>query len=134
MGKGSSSSETNQSSSTTDARVGADNGAVVIQEGASQNISFSPEVAQLAGGIVENITDFSRGVVSTAGEVLQKSIETQEAQTNALLNFGKTALAASPATPQAASAGIISNQNLSALSTPLILLAAGVMLYFVFKK
>lgn len=135
MGKGSSSSETSQSTSTTttDERVGADNGAVVIQEGGTQNISFSPEVAQLAGGIVNEISDFSKGVVTVAGDVLQRSIAAQEAQTSELLNFGKTALAASPATPAAASSGILSNINFASLTTPL-LIGGGIIILIMLVK
>lgn len=132
----SSNSQTEQqtSSSTTDARVGADNGAVVIQQGGSQNISFSPEVTKVVDVVTHGLVDFSNGVVSKAGDLLGQSLATQERQTNAILDFGKNALAASPATPSAASAAIVSGINLNTLQTPLIIAAVGLAAVFIFKK
>lgn len=130
----SSSSSTQQTSSaTTDARVGADNGAVVLQDNAQQNISFSPEVAGLAKGVVNSIVDFSNNVVRSAGEVVHDSLAAQEKATNAVLDFGKTALAAAPSTTPAASAGIISQQSLSNLSIPL-LIGGAVILFLLLRK
>lgn len=133
MGKGSSSSETSQSTSTTDARVGADNGAVVIQEGGTQNISFSPDVAKLGSDIVNSIVDFSKGVVATAGDIVTDSLAAQEKATNSVLDFGKTALAAAPSTNTTTAAGILSNQSLSSLKIPL-LIGGAVILFLLLKK
>lgn len=133
MGKGSSSSETSQSTSTTDARVGADNGAVVIQEGGQQNISFSPEVAKLATAISNGIVDFSGNVVETAGKIVQNSLDAQEKATNAVLDFGKTALASSPSTAPSTAAGILTNQAASNLRLPLII-GGIIILYLIIKK
>jgi hypothetical protein len=132
-GSNSDSNSTQQTSSTTsDNRVGADNGAVVIQAGAQQNISFSPEVADAAKYVVNSITDFSKGVVSTAGSILEKNLAVTQAQTSDFLNFGKTALAASPATPAAASSNISNSLNLDSLKIPLII--GGVLLAFLLLR
>lgn len=134
MDTNSESSSTQQTStSTTDARVGADNGSIVIQQGGQQNISFSPEVASLASKVVGNIVDFSNGVVHTAGDVLQKSLATQEALSADVLNFGKSALAAAPGTQPAVSAGLIQSVNYSQLKIPLII-GGAVLLFILLKK
>lgn len=90
-------------------------------------------MADAAKYIVNSITDFSNGVVHTAGDVLSRSLATQEAQTNAVLDFGKNALAASPATPAAASQNIISSLNLSTLKIPL-LIGGALLVFLILKK
>lgn len=136
MPSGNSDSATTQqtTSSTSDQRVGADNGANVVQGGSELNISFSPEVATLSNNIVHQITDFSGGVVSAARDLLSKSLDTQEAAFNDVLNFGKNALAASPAVTPAASSGLIQSGALSSLQVPLLIAALGLAAYFIFKK
>jgi len=137
MGKGSSSSESTQSTATTttDARIVADNAATVLQSGASQNISFSPEVAQATGIIVNSIMDFSNGVVSSAADVLKTSLAANEKQAAAVLDFGKTALASSPSTPTSASSGILSNQNNSTINPTLLIgIGAAIVAAFVLLK
>lgn len=133
--KGESSSDTQQdnSTTTTDQRVGADNGAVVIQDNGQQNISFSPEVAALAKGVVNSIVDFSNGVVETAGKVVTNSLAAQERATNAVLDFGKTALASAPSTTPSTAASILTNQVATNLRLPLII-GGVIVLYLIIKK
>ena len=128
-----SNSSQSTSTATTDNRVGADNGAVVIQQGGSQNISFSPDVAKFGSDVVNSIVDFSNRVVSTAGSVVHDSLAAQEKATNAVLDFGKSALAAAPSTSPSTAAGIISSQTLSNLNIPL-LIGGAVLLFLILKK
>ena len=143
MGKGSSSSEstqTTQTSTTTenyDQRVGADNGAVVIQAGGQQNISFSKEVADAAAYIVNSLTDFSGQVVTSAKDIVNASLSENEKLVNSVLDFGKSSLAASPATTETKSAGIIDNQNKTTINPNLLIggaVAAAVVVYLITKK
>lgn len=137
-----SSTSQSTSSSTTDARVGADNGAVVIQAGGQQNISFSPDVAKAVGQVVNSITDFSNGVVGNASGIVNNTVARQEQTVNDVLNFGnntvkdafdaasasnansislvksvldfgKSALAAAPSTSPAASTAIVQGASTS---------------------
>ena len=135
--KGESSSDTQQSTSTTtsDNRVGADNGSVVIQAGGQQNISFSPEVATAASSIVNAIVDFSGNVLTEARTIVNESMMVQQQVLEGALEFGKSSLAASPATPAAASQNISAGQQTSTLK-PVYIIGAigGIALLFMFLK
>lgn len=129
------SSTTQQTTSTsTDARVGADNGSIVIQAGGQQNISFSPEVADLGKNVVNSIVDFSGKVLSGAQSVITESIMSQRQALESSLNFAKTSIAASPATSSAASAGILSQQSLETLKVPLIIGALAIAAIIFIKR
>ncbi len=80
------------STSTTDARVGADNGSVVIQAGGQQNISFSPEIAQFGTSLVSQIADFSGEVLKEARTIVTESMMTQQQAIEGALDFGKSSL------------------------------------------
>lgn len=136
MGKGSSSSESTQTTNTAtttenyDQRVGADNGAVVIQAGGQQNISFSPEVAEAASYIVNSLTDFSGQVVSSAEKIVNQSLAKNEEIVNSVLDFGKSSLAASPATSETKSSNIVSQQAAATINPTFLWLAAGAGIIF----
>lgn len=108
MSKGSSSSETSQSTSSADNRIGADNGAIVISGGGSYNNSFSPDVAHTVSDVIGRVLDFSGGVVNAAGSIINESSAGEHqiasaalAQSNQVANnaqLGQSSLFTNPAT------------------------------------
>lgn len=104
MGKGSSSSETSQSTSSADNRIAADGQSIVVASGGTYNNSFSDQV----GSVISKVLDFSGGVVNKAGSVIDEALHgQQQANTSALqlsnqvannAQLGQTSILTNPAT------------------------------------